>query len=281
MVHPLSAARHQEPERSFAWPPPKAGEPLNDHVLYHYFEAQAGKLMEEGKTSTNLLEQLDRKSCSCSLRASGRRRLAPETIVERVEPGVLVMGKFYHCPQCNKVHFETATGFVLSSSGMIATCLHVLTKGELRGLAAMTRDGQVFGVRKVLAADKLNDLAVLQLDGSGFTPLPVSTRAPAGARVMVLSHPDRRYYSVTTGNVSRYFVLRLRAGPATFMTVTADFAKGSSGAPVFNESGAVVGIVNNTRNIYYDTEDDKPADLQMVLKNCTPAAALLKLCNSR
>lgn len=59
------------------------------------------------------------------------------------------------------------------------------------------------------------------------------------------------------------------------MTITADFAKGSSGCPVLDECGAVVGIVNNTESIYYDDDGKKKqTDLQMVVKNATPSWAV-------
>ena len=71
------------------------------------------------------------------------------------------------------------------------------------------------------------------------------------------------------------------AGDQSFMTITADFAKGSSGCPVLDERGAVVGIVNNTESIYYDDDGEKKQlDLQMVVKNATPSWAVLPLIDS-
>jgi hypothetical protein len=66
------------------------------------------------------------------------------------------------------------------------------------------------------------------------------------------------------------------------MSVTADFAKGSSGCPVMDETGAVVGVVNNTESIYYDDDGrKKQTDLQMVVKNVTPVSAVRSLFKSR
>jgi S1-C subfamily serine protease len=143
----------------------------------------------------------------------------------------------------------------------------------------MTRDGRVFAVREVLAVEPVNDLVLLQLDlpAEGELPaLPLAREAaPVGAPVFVMSHPDNRFYLLSAGFVARHVLWRTVAGEEAFMTVTADFAKGSSGCPVLDERGAVVGIVNNTESIYFDDDGrKKQTDLQMVVKNATPSWAV-------
>ena len=61
------------------------------------------------------------------------------------------------------------------------------------------------------------------------------------------------------------------------MTITADFAKGSSGAPVFDDRGNVAAMVASTSSVYYTQTKDTQKNLQMVFKQCVPAASILKL----
>ena len=93
-----------------------------------------------------------------------------------------------------------------------------------------------------------------------------------------MSHPDERFFLFTTGAVGRHTVWRSAGGDEHFMSTTADFAKGSSGCPVLDERGAVVGIVNNTESIYYEDDGKKRQyDLQMVVKNATPSWVVCRM----
>ena len=61
------------------------------------------------------------------------------------------------------------------------------------------------------------------------------------------------------------------------MAITADYAKGSSGAPVLNSKGEVVGMVSATNSIYYNKERGQNQNLQMVIKSCIPVDAIRRL----
>ena len=93
----------------------------------------------------------------------------------------------------------------------------------------------------------------------------------------VISHPDEHFFTFSEGIIARYVsvLLEKNGGEVTMMAVTADFGAGSSGAPVFNERGGVIGMVNNTQSLYYDAKRGK--DLQMVFKQCLPSQYIQQL----
>ena len=137
-------------------------------------------------------------------------------------------------------------------------------------------------VKSVLATDQVNDLIIIQLDLPPSLHLPAlalaTAPAPVGSSIGVISHPNGQFYLFTSGQVARHALWRDPAGDQSFMSVTADFAKGSSGCAVLDDHGAVVGVVNNTESIYYEDDGEKKQqDLQMVVKNATPITLLRKM----
>lgn len=265
---PQDAPRGPEPR------PPLQGQPFDDREVSLFLETEGRKLFVSGRCGKLAF---DHRACGLPLPEVREEHLAWPAIASRAEAATVVLGEFYREAKSKKDEFSTAAGgFVITPSGACVTSLHVVNGKGARGFVALTRDGHVLPVREVLAADPLEDLAILQLDvpeGLLLPYLPLAPDpAPVGAPVGVMSHPDERFYLFTMGSVGRHTVWRERGGAEHFMSITADFAKGSSGCPVLDERGAVVGVVNNTESIYYDDDGKKrQTDLQMVVKNATPS----------
>ena len=265
---PQDAPRGPEPR------PPLQGQPFDDREVSLFLETEGRKLFANGRCGKL---SFDRHLCSLVLPEVREERFAWPAIAGRAEAATVVLGEFYREAKSHKDEFSTAAGgFVITPGGACVTSLHVVNGKGARGFVALTRDGHVLPVREVLAADALEDLAILQLDlpeGLLLPSLPLAAEpAPVGGAVGVMSHPDERFYLFTMGFVGRHTVWRERGGAEHFMSITADFAKGSRGCPVLDERGAVVGVVNNTESIYYDDDGKKrQTDLQMVVKNATPS----------
>jgi S1-C subfamily serine protease len=123
----------------------------------------------------------------------------------------------------------------------------------------------------LLAVSTNYDLAILQVEGTGFTPLPVARNVRQGAPVWVLGHPFPWYYMLTSGIASGYYTLAMGVTEVTILDITADFANGSSGAPVLNEYGAVVGVAKFLQTA------GLPNSPQMATKGCSPSSVILNV----
>jgi S1-C subfamily serine protease len=169
---------------------------------------------------------------------------------------------------------------VITGGGAIVTNYHVVDDATKTTLVVMTADGRVSPVQRVLAASRADDLAILKVDADALVPLPVATTtdaAPVTAPIGIISHPAQHFYCYTSGNVSRRTKIRRGSQAVDAIWVTADYARGSSGAPVLNSRGQVVAIVKSTDSVYHSIKDGKPQNLQMVFKICIPSTSLLKL----
>ena len=256
------------------------GDVIDDRRLLSEINKTTEQLRKNGDTvkAVELLEQLSRKKCGIQLMPSGKQRLSAAEIAARSRKGVLVVSGLFKCKRCPNWHSGAASGFMLTSDGVFCTSYHVVDNQTNETIVIMTGDGRVAPVEEVLAADKTTDLAILRAKGKGFTALPVSTEAPLGSKVRVFSHPDKKFYVLSEGIISRKYLDNTRdGGQRKMLSITADFAKGSSGAPVFNEFGAVIASVNNTQSTYYTEKNGVKDNLQMVFKNTVSMHHLLNM----
>jgi len=266
-----------EPAEHHAEPPAEG----DDHSRIHDLEQAAQDLIGRGMTrpAGDLIKQLRRRQCTIQLPAPSDRKMTPSEIYDRYKPSVLIVAGIYKCEKCGRDHAGPAGGFLITADGAFVTNYHVVNNPKNRTLVAMTDEGKVFPVKEVLAAGKEDDVAILRLDAADavFKPAVLSTEAPVGAHVSVISHPDRRFYTLTDGIVSRYSTSTVGGKKTSVMMITADFARGSSGGPVFNDCGAVVGYVGSTVSVYYNVDKGRKDNLQMVFKQCIPTGNVLKL----
>ena len=235
----------------------------------------------EGKDTPSLEElnrQLSRKQTKVDAPAKKSGKFPSHELYGRCKSSVLMIGRIYKCDKCTKWHVGSASAFAITSDGIIATNYHVVENKDGATLGAMDLSGKTYPVTEVLAASKADDVAILRLKGARLTPLPLAGEAaPVGSAINVISHPDGRYFTMTKGDVSRYYLSRAKNMTAPRMAITADYAKGSSGAPVLNSEGEVVGMVSATNSIYYSKVKGQNQNLQMVIKSCIPVAAINKL----
>ena len=225
-------------------------EGVDDAMMKQHVAREGGLLVEQGKAAEidALIKQLALEKCELELPDANSLSQEGDSLYARAKESVVVISAIYKCDRCDNWHATCASGFVISESGAIVTNYHVVDQAEKSGLVAMTSDGQVMPVTRVLAANEMDDVAIVQVEGKDLKPLPIAKDATdVGTPIAVVSHPDHHFYTYTNGVVSRYHKVRGQGKETEAMTITADFARGSSGAPVLNEQGEVVGVVRSTR----------------------------------
>lgn len=261
-----------------------ATEYVDDEQLRGLLQRHLERYIESSNfvSVATLRTQLSRTNVVLELPRAATRERPWAEVYERARDSVFILGEIYKCTKCAHWHLSTASGFVITETGDLVTNYHVVNEGEGRVLGAMNFAGEFFPVIEVRAASKAEDVAIVRLGGvkAKFTALPVQPGEKVGSPIAVLSHPDKSFYSLTEGMISRYSSQKLRrnaSGRRHSMVITADYAKGSSGAPVFDNCGNVVGLASSTESVYYDETHGEQKNLQQVFKYCVPAECVLEL----
>jgi serine protease Do len=196
--------------------------------------------------------------------------------LSEVQESITIVGGVYQCNRCTRWHVAPSSGFLIADD-LLVTNYHVVNQPSHQAMAVRLFDGRVLMVKEVVAASRENDLVVLRIPSTGLKPIALGAAAPVGAQVDLISHPKQRFYTLSEGRISRYFIRRQGERQTPMMSITADFGRGSSGAPVLNKKGQVVGIATSTESAYYSEEDGQQKNLQMVFKHCIPVQQLRKL----
>lgn len=252
---------------------------IDDSRLLRLLQDKLEKAIEaKDLTDAKLLrEQLKRTHTNVPLetRVGTGPLMTPRQIYQERLGSVLIMGHLFKCDKCDKWHLNTAGAVVLTNEGIAATNHHVIENNKAAGFGALTRNGDFYPVLEVLAANDDDDIALVRLKGDNFTAAPLGDVHP-GDPIAVISHPDKHFYSLTTGIASRFARSRNRARRPV-LEISANYARGSSGAPVFGPTGSVVGLVSRTRSIYHDKQKGPDSNFQMVKKICVPSDSIRAL----
>jgi len=142
--------------------------------------------------------------------------------------------------------FGSGSGVVLTADGAIATNHHVIDGAtELR---VIFQDGRIFDA-SIVGSDQLTDLAVLQIDAEGLTPIELGTTGPLviGDSAIAVGSPLGLSggASLTVGVVSA-FNREVRVNTDQFLygmlQTDAPITNGSSGGALVDAGGRLIGI---------------------------------------
>lgn len=231
-------------------------------------------------SSETLIAQADQRPVTeLNLSPNPRRRTrerTPEDLFLRARESTAITAIVYKCSNCPDHHINYASAFVIGNDGIFVTNYHVLKTAESMNakVVMVTADGRLFSVKEVLAANASSDLAIVRTDGTGLTPFTVEPNVRVGEKVYCLSHPRGYFYLFTNGIVAGKAIEENNGAPSSRLYVTADYAVGSSGGPIINANGDLVGIVSATRSAKTGTN---LSEIQMVIGLTIPATELISL----
>ena len=169
--------------------------------------------------------------------------LCPTTIAsaqtaEQIAEKALAATVYLEMKDGNGTTLGFGSGFFVKEN-LIATNYHVI-EGAAQGTAKLVGKYTTYTIEGLTAIDEKNDLALLKVTAYGIAPLPLgdSDDAKIGATVYVAGNPLGLEGTFSDGIISSkqggYSNERLQ--------MTAPISPGSSGGPVLNSKGEVIGV---------------------------------------
>jgi len=174
----------------------------------------------------------------------------PATLIRRTKPAVVTIMTFSITKSTSRFGFDSyeyntlsqGSGFFINSRGDIITNYHVCNGAD--SAIIKTFDEKIFTVKGVISEDEESDIIMLTTDmpegPSKF--LQITSDLPSeGENVIVIGSPLGLEHTTSSGMVSS---IRKTKNGKKLVQITAPISRGSSGGPVINMDGKVIGIAS-------------------------------------
>jgi len=194
--------------------------------------------------------------------ASGTVDKSLPSLIKRIKPSVVIVFAYD-----NKGEFlQLGSGFFISQNGDVITNYHVLQGASSAKIK--TADEKTYPITYIVAENEQNDVIRLSVNipSQYVYPLFLSKTIPeVGERIIVYGSPLGLGNTVSDGIVS---AIREFPGYGKFIQITAPISPGSSGSPVLNMKGEVIGIATfqmiEEQNLFFAIPSERIANLNLM-----------------
>ena len=142
------------------------------------------------------------------------------------------------------LEMRTDKNEIYGGSGFFVSPTHIVTNyhviaGTDKGTVNRVDNPTKYTIQNIVAVDEENDLALLYVVIPNINPLPIgdSDKVRIGEQVYVTGNPKGQQGTFSGGMISR-----IQNGKKKRFQMTAPISPGSSGGPVLNNEGKVIGV---------------------------------------
>jgi serine protease Do len=168
------------------------------------------------------------------LEEANKKEIPISELYKQVKTGVFII---YTKGEDN---ISQGTGFFLKSTGIAISNYHVFENAD-RAIVILD-NGEKCLISKIITANKDLDYIIFQVDNplNACYPLQISNDiAEIGSTCFAIGNPKGLFQTLSIGNISGY-----REENKLIQTTT-EITHGSSGGPLFNRNGKVIGITSS------------------------------------
>jgi tetratricopeptide (TPR) repeat protein len=187
------------------------------------------------------------------------------SLIKRIKPSTVIIFVYDDKGE----YLQLGSGFFISQNGDVITNYHVLQGASSAEIK--TSDGKTYPITYILAGDEQNDIIRLSVNipSKYVYPLSLSKTIPeVGERIIVYGSPLGLENTVSDGIVS---AIRDIPDYGRIIQITAPISPGSSGSPVLNMQGEVIGIASfqmvEGQNLNFAIPSEKIASLILTEEN--------------
>ena len=135
---------------------------------------------------------------------------------------------------------KLGSGFIVNSDGLIVTNCHLIS--DTKKIFVKLKNKKAYNRIHVVATDGEKDIAIIKINTKGLPAVKLgnSKNIQIGQRVVAISNPLGLENTVSDGLISS--VRHVKSG-FDVLQISVPLSNGSSGGPLFNLEGEVIGIV--------------------------------------
>ena len=171
--------------------------------------------------------------CTQIFAATQQPELSVEKIFNEHVDSIVVIGAM------DKKQSRMGSGFIVDESGLIVTNAH-LTVGAKKIVVKLHKSA-IYHQARLVTIDRGKDIAILKIDVPNLKPVKLgnSNKVQIGERVVSIGNPLGLESTISDGLISSWRTVK---GGLKVLQISVPLSQGSSGGPLFNLQGEVIGV---------------------------------------
>ncbi len=161
----------------------------------------------------------------------------PESSVEKIfneqVDSIVVIGAL------DKKQSRLGSGFIVDKDGLIVTNAHLA--GGAKKIVVKLHKSSIYHQARLITIDRAKDIAILKIDIPNLKPVKLgnSNKVQIGERVVSIGNPLGLESTISDGLISSWRTVK---GGLKVLQISVPLSQGSSGGPLFNLQGEVIGV---------------------------------------
>lgn len=224
--------------------------------IYLGSKAKGGKFTRDKNGSYSMTNELDSEAVAKMWKVSEKEvkmynyRQIVFYSLDKIYPTLDIINNILKSKESEDA-IVTGTGFAITKTGLVVTSNHVVNGKKQISIRGV--NGNMDALEgKVILNDENNDIAIIKIIDKSFVeikniPYNINTQlSKTGDEIFVLGFPLRSTMGdeikLTTGVISSRTGFK---GDLSSYQISAPVQPGSSGGPVFNRNGEVIGLISS------------------------------------